>query len=65
MDRNYSTFTHHVNNAKETISAEHINTLQTSINNVEKNVVGITEESFVERALFILENNNFISFAMA
>lgn len=61
MDRHYSTFIHHVDNAKETISANHINKLGKAINKVEQNIVGMAEESFIDKALFILENNKYVN----
>jgi hypothetical protein len=61
MDRHYSTFTHHVDNAKESITAEHLNVLGKAINDVEKNIVEISEESFVDKALFVLENNKYVN----
>lgn len=61
MDRHYSTFTHHVDNAKEIISANHVNNLGKAINNVEQNIVAISDRNFVDDALFILEHNKYVN----
>lgn len=58
-ERKISQFTYHINNGNEAIQAEHINDLGKSVNNLEKNVVEISDDNFESKALFALEHNLF------
>lgn len=56
-ERKISKFDYHINNANEAIQAEDINILGKAVNNVEKNIIEISDNEFRDKALFALEHN--------
>ena len=58
-ERKISQFTYHLNNADEAIQAEHVNDIGKSVNNIEKNIIEISDDNFLSRAKFALEHNYF------
>lgn len=50
-------FKHHIDNAKEVVSASHMNKVQEAINNVEQEQIVIADRQFRQQAFFALETS--------
>ena len=57
MERKITNFPYHINNSVEKINADDINKIESTINNVEKNIISLHEDDFKSKALFTLEHN--------
>lgn len=53
----YTKFTRHVDNAKETISANDLNTIQKSVNVSESGIIALNDNAFLNRTLFSFNHN--------
>lgn len=61
MSKSITNFPYHLDNTTEKISAQDINSLASAINNTEQNVLDIIDETFEQKAFFVLQNNSGIN----
>lgn len=60
-NRVYTKFSKHINNANETINADHINKLQSSIVSAEESSINLHDAEFVSKVLFSFDNNLYVN----
>lgn len=59
--RKFTKYQRHVNNAQEVISADHINTIQKSVNVAENNVIDLHANEFLNKTIFVFNNNIYVN----
>ena len=60
--REYINFPLHVDNALEKVHGKHINDLQKYVNVNQKDIISIYNETFLDKSLFVLQNNPYINY---
>lgn len=60
-NRVYTKFTRHIDNAKEPVSADHVNDVQSSISDAERNINRLHDEQFLDKVMFSFDNNLFVN----
>jgi hypothetical protein len=60
-ERNFSKFSKHIDNILENIKGKHINDIQDSVNDLEKDNIELHSRVFLDEAQFVLDNNPYVN----